>query len=85
MEAAVASRSPVTLPGYRTGQTPANAGRTLPPEILTPNEARTLLRTPSLSVLINIRNPALLAVLYLRHITPVELVKTMRQQSWNSP
>jgi len=33
------SRSPVTLPGYRAGQTPDNAGRTLPPEIVSPDKA----------------------------------------------
>lgn len=60
----MAVRSPVTLPGNRAGISPAHAGRTLPPEVLTPEEARALLRVPSPRAPTGIRNRALLAVLY---------------------
>jgi site-specific recombinase XerD len=60
----LAARSPVTLPGYHAGQPPAHAGRTLPPEVLTPEEARALLRMPSPRAPTGMRNRALLAVLY---------------------
>src|SRR5260370_41008829 len=64
MEASLAARSPVTLPGYHAGQLPAHAGHRLPPEVLTPEEARALLRVPSPRAPTGIRNRALLAVLY---------------------
>ena len=64
MEAFVAARSRVTLPGHRTGKPPAHAGHTLPPEILTPEEARALLRMPSPRAPTGLRNRALIAVLY---------------------
>lgn len=64
MEASLAARSPITLPGYRAGVSPAHAGQTLPPEVLTPEEARSLLRVPSPRAPTGIRNRALLAVLY---------------------
>lgn len=57
-------RSPVTRPGYRAGERPANAGQTLPPEVLTPEEVRALLQVPSSRAPTGIRNRALLAVLY---------------------
>jgi integrase/recombinase XerD len=57
-------RSPVTKPGYRAGQRPANAGQTLPPEVLTPEEVRALLQAPSAKAPTGIRNRVLLAVLY---------------------
>lgn len=57
-------RSAVTQPGYRAGQRPANAGQTLPPEVLTPEEVRALLQAPSATAPTGIRNQALLAVLY---------------------
>ena len=60
----MAVRSPVTLPGHRAGISPAHAGQTLPPEVLTPEEARALLRVPSPRAPTGIRNRALLAVLY---------------------
>lgn len=56
--------SPVTQPGHRAGVRPPNAGRRFPPEVLTPDEARALLRVPSSSAPTGIRNRALLAVLY---------------------
>lgn len=60
----MAVRSPVTLPGHQAGISPAHAGHTLPPEVLTPEEARALLRVPSPRAPTGIRNRALLAVLY---------------------
>ena len=60
----MAVRSPVTLPGHRAGQSPATAGLKLPLEVLTPEEARALLRVPSPRAPTGIRNRALLAVLY---------------------
>jgi integrase len=36
-------RSPVTLPSYRRGRSPANAGRTFPAEVLTPDEVYALI------------------------------------------
>jgi len=60
----VVAGSPVTQKGYRTGQRPANAGLTLPPEVLTPTEIATLLRVPSPRAPTGIRNRALIAVLY---------------------
>jgi hypothetical protein len=83
MEALVAPCSPVALRGSRAGQTPTNSGRTLPPEIRTPDEPRALLRVPSLRVPTGMRTWALLAIFSLpttsgslRHIAPC---------SWNSP
>jgi site-specific recombinase XerD len=64
MEASLAARSPVTLPGHHAGQPPAHAGHTLPSEVLTPEEARALLRVPSPRAPTGIRNRALFAVLY---------------------
>lgn len=60
----MATWSPVTQKGYRAGQTPANVGQTLPPEVLTPAEIGTLLRAPSSRAPTGIRNRALIAVLY---------------------
>lgn len=60
----MAARSPVTQKGYRKGQAPANAGQTLPPEVLTPGEIAALLRVPSPRAPTGIRNRALIAVLY---------------------
>ena len=56
--------SPVIQPGHRAGQPPATAGQTLPPEVLTPEEVRALLRAPSAKAPTGIRNRALLAILY---------------------
>lgn len=43
---------------------PTNAGKTYPSEILTPNEARTLLYAPSNRAPTGLRNRALIAVMY---------------------
>lgn len=56
--------SPITQPGYHAGQSPWNAGQKLPPEVLTPEEVRALMRVPSPKAPTGIRNRALLAVLY---------------------
>lgn len=55
--------SSITQPGYRAGQPPASAGQTLPPEGLTPDEARASLRSPSPKAPTGMRNRALLVVL----------------------
>jgi site-specific recombinase XerD len=60
----MAAKSLATVPGARKGITPANAGVTYPPEILTTGEARRLLAAPSSTAPTGIRNRALLAVLY---------------------
>jgi site-specific recombinase XerD len=39
------NRSPITMPGYRKGQHPANYGLSLPAEVLTRDEIERLLRT----------------------------------------
>jgi integrase len=60
-------RSPITLPGYRKGQKPANAGKTYPAETYTPGEVLALLdachtRGPHRAT--GIRNRALITVLW---------------------
>src|SRR5712691_527482 len=64
MEHYVRIRSLVTLPGCRTGQPFSNARRTLPKEVLTPDQDGVLLCVPSLQTLADIRDPALLGVLH---------------------
>ncbi len=49
---------------FQPGQAPPNKGRRFPPEILTPDEARRLLRTCSHRAPSGIRNRALLVVMY---------------------
>ncbi len=56
--------SPATRAGYHAGRTPANAGQRLPPEILTAEEVRTLIRACSSRAPTGARNRALLVVLY---------------------
>nr|MDQ2897872.1 tyrosine-type recombinase/integrase [Actinomycetota bacterium] len=56
--------SPATRAGYHAGRTPSNAGRRLPPEILTAEEVRALIRACSASAPTGVRNRALLVVLY---------------------
>jgi len=58
------AQSPVTQKGYRAGKRPANAGQTLPPEVLTPSEIAALLSVPSPRAPTGMRNRALIAVLY---------------------
>ena len=56
--------SPVTTPGYHTGRTAPNKGRTYPSEILTDDEVRSLIHTCSNRAPTGIRNRALITVLY---------------------
>jgi len=56
--------SPATRRGFRAGQSPANAGRRFPAEILTPEEVRSLINGCSNRAPTGIRNRALLVVLY---------------------
>jgi site-specific recombinase XerD len=58
------SPSPATRAGYHVGRTPANAGRRLPPEILTADEMRALIGACSSRAPTGVRNRALLVVLY---------------------
>lgn len=55
--------SSITQPGYHAGQPPASAGQTLPPEGVTPDEARASLRSPSPKAPTGMRKRALLVVL----------------------
>ena len=57
-------QSPVTQPGYHAGRTPANKGLTLPPEVLTSDEVRSLIQACSNRAPTGIRNRALITVLY---------------------
>ncbi len=49
---------------FRSGEAPPNKGRRFPPEILTEDEARQLIRTTSSRAPTGIRNRALLVVMY---------------------
>jgi site-specific recombinase XerD len=57
-------RSPAIEPGYLTGREPGNKGKTYPPEILTPEEVRALVRGCSNRAPTGVRNRALIVVLY---------------------
>jgi len=57
-------RSPAIEPGYHAGRAPANKGKRYPPEILTADEVRALMRGCSGRALTGVRNRALIAVLY---------------------
>jgi len=83
MEHYVRIRSLVTLPGCRTGQPFSNARRTLPKEVLTPDQDRVLLCVPSLQTLADIRDPALLGVLHCGGLRVS--IERMRWRSWNLP
>lgn len=56
--------SKVTEKGYHLGREPANKGKTYPPEILTPDEVRSLIHAASGRAPTGIRNRALIATLY---------------------
>lgn len=56
-------RSPITLPGYRKGQHPANYGRTFPPEPLTRSEIESLLAAVGRGIA-GPRNRALIVVMW---------------------
>lgn len=88
----MAVRSPVTLPGHRAGQAPANAGLILPPETLTSDDPVALLFVAFMRTPVGVRSWALFAIfslhttaVFLPHIVASELVKRMCQLSWSSP
>lgn len=56
--------SPVTVKGYHKGREPANKGRKFPAEVLTPDEAKALIRSSSNRAPTGIRNRALVVILY---------------------
>ncbi len=60
----VESRIAVAARHFQPGEAPPNKGRRFPPEILTPEEARRLLRACSHRAPSGIRNRALLVVMY---------------------
>lgn len=57
-------RSPVTLPAYRLGVCPANAGKKYPPEVLTSDEVKRLIAACPRRGYAGPRNRALIAVLW---------------------
>lgn len=56
--------SPAIEPGYHLGRQAPNLGQTYPPEVLTPDEVKALIRACSNRAPTGIRNRALIAVLY---------------------
>jgi site-specific recombinase XerD len=56
--------SPVTTPGYHSGRTAPNKGRSFPAEVLTPDEVKALIRACSNRAPTGIRNRALIVVMY---------------------
>jgi site-specific recombinase XerD len=58
------ARSIVTLPEYRLGRRPANAGKKFPAEVLTPEEVGRLMAACSRRGCAGIRNQALIVVLW---------------------
>jgi site-specific recombinase XerD len=56
--------SPITTPGYHSGRTAPNKGRTYPPEVLTEDEVKSLIRACSNRAPTGIRNRALITVMY---------------------
>jgi site-specific recombinase XerD len=56
--------SPITAPGYHSGRTAPNKGRTYPPEVLTEDEVKSLIRACSNRAPTGIRNRALIVTLY---------------------
>jgi len=57
--------SPATQVGYHAGRVPANKGLKFPVEVLTPDEAKALIRACSAASHTGIRNRALIAVMYV--------------------
>lgn len=57
-------RSPVTLPGYRLGMKPSNAGRKYPAEVLSREEVGRLLAACSRRGAAGVRNRALIVVMW---------------------
>jgi site-specific recombinase XerD len=60
----MASTSPITVPGYHLGRAAPNKGRTYPPEVLTEDEVKALIRACSNRAPTGIRNRALITVMY---------------------
>ena len=56
--------SPVTEKGHHKGRKPANRGRKFPPELLTEDEVRALIKAASNRAPTGIRNRALITVMY---------------------
>ena len=56
--------SPVLAPGYHAGRTAPNKGKTYPPEVLTADEVKALIRASSNRAPTGIRNRALITVMY---------------------
>ncbi len=56
--------TPVTQPGYHTGREAPNKGHTYPPENITEDEVRALIRACSNRAPIGVRNQALIVVMY---------------------
>jgi site-specific recombinase XerD len=56
--------SPATEKGYLKGREPANKGKTYPPEVLTPDEARRLIEACSNRAPTGIRNRAMIVAMY---------------------
>lgn len=67
-------RSPVTKKGYNKGREPANAGKTYPPEVLTPEEIKNLLQACSNRAPTGIRNRAIIATSYRAGLRISELL-----------
>jgi site-specific recombinase XerD len=58
------ARSPITAPGYHAGREAPNKGRSYPPEVLSEDEVKSLIRACSNRAPTGIRNRALIVVLY---------------------
>jgi len=56
--------SPIITPGYHAGRTAPNKGKTYPPEVLTADEVKALIRASSNRAPTGIRNRALIVVMY---------------------
>jgi site-specific recombinase XerD len=56
--------SPITATGYHSGRTAPNKGGTFPPEVLTEDEVKSLIRSCSNRAPTGIRNRALIVVMY---------------------
>jgi site-specific recombinase XerD len=56
--------SPIIAPGYHSGRTAPNKGRTYPPEVLTEDEVKSLIRACSHRAPTGIRNRALITTMY---------------------